>query len=92
MLTCVVLLFYIIKVVAQINQHSNQQLTFKSIGLLVLIIVYYILVLAGFSQHMKACYHTLGQMIILLKHFLCSILDQEFVIMFEKMAFWPLYM
>ena len=44
MLTCVVLLFYIIKVVAQINQHSNQQLTFKSIGLLVLIIVYYILV------------------------------------------------
>ena len=43
MLTCVVLLFYIIKVVTQINQHhSNQQLTFKSIGLLVLIIVDYI--------------------------------------------------
>ena len=29
---------------------------------------------------MKDCYHTLGQMIIQLKHFLCSILDQEFVI------------
>ena len=28
-------------------------------------------------------------MIIELKHFLGSILDQEFVIFFEKIAFWP---
>ena len=70
------------KVVAQINQHNikNQQPTFKSIDheLLVLIIVDCIAISLNQPSYENDCYHIPVQKIIELKHFLCSILDQEF--------------
>ena len=78
-----------VKVVAQINQHiiKNQQPTFKSIELKVLVIVDYIDISWIQPLYEKDCYHIPVQMIIELKHFLCNIWIKNFVI-FEKMEFW----